>query len=372
MKQQPLVTIVTPTYNHEKFLSQAIESVLAQTHQNWELCIVDDGSTDRTLEIAESFSDPRIKVKHQENQGLSKLALTYNSALQMSTGELVAILEGDDYWPSNKLEIQVPDFEEDSVVLSSGLFQMVDTQGSPLRIKPDPLPRKAALMNDPIGISFFALLDTGSLTFTWPASTVVRRSTLETIGGFQQPSDMSIVDLPTFARFSLEGRFCFHDKEILGFWRRHPGSATQSILPQQLNAIHRMAAKLLSDNSDLSKFESEINTLDNQWASFQVHRSVLLARLLAENGRERDAVFVLRRALLFRGGAKRKIKAVAGIVAMKLRLNPEPIYRLIGMPPLQEAIWLEGRDPLVDESLFDELPQPIDLVAAAKLKTLKN
>ncbi len=105
----PLVSIITPTYNHEKFIGTCIESVLKQTYQNWEMIIIDDGSTDKTGVVVAKYDDDRIKYVKQENLGIWKLSETYNKALDMSMGDLVAILEGDDAWPNFKLEEQVKD-----------------------------------------------------------------------------------------------------------------------------------------------------------------------------------------------------------------------------------------------------------------------
>src|SRR5947207_2132870 len=83
-------SIVTPTYNHERFIGACIESVLAQSYTNWEMIIVDDGSTDNTWNILQYYTkiDARIRPFHQENKGIWCLAETYNFALQHSRGEM--------------------------------------------------------------------------------------------------------------------------------------------------------------------------------------------------------------------------------------------------------------------------------------------
>ena len=109
------VSIITATYNHEKFIAKCIESVLRQTYPNWEQIIVDDGSTDNTESIVREYAakDSRIKYIRKEHEGIMNLKNSYNLALDNSTGDLIAILEGDDYWPDYKLEVQVPYFKED-------------------------------------------------------------------------------------------------------------------------------------------------------------------------------------------------------------------------------------------------------------------
>lgn len=96
MLSTPLVSIITPTYNHEKYITECIRSAISQTYQNWEMIIIDDGSTDRTQTLIKSFSDNRIKYIYQEHLGAYQLGLTYNKALNQTKGKFIAILEGDD------------------------------------------------------------------------------------------------------------------------------------------------------------------------------------------------------------------------------------------------------------------------------------
>ena len=74
----PKVSIITPTYNHEKFIGQCVESVLAQTYPNWEQIIIDDGSTDRTGEIVAQYKDERVKYIRQDNLGIWRLSKRVN------------------------------------------------------------------------------------------------------------------------------------------------------------------------------------------------------------------------------------------------------------------------------------------------------
>ncbi|MCS7232212.1 MAG: glycosyltransferase family 2 protein, partial [Elusimicrobiota bacterium] len=123
MRSVIFISIVTPTYNHEDFIEDCIESVLLQTYDNWEMIIVDDASTDRTPEIVSEYAqkDKRIKfIRHKENYGPFNLDRTYNEALELAKGEWIAILEGDDVWLPYKLERQVQvirELPEDVVVL---------------------------------------------------------------------------------------------------------------------------------------------------------------------------------------------------------------------------------------------------------------
>ncbi len=101
----PKVSVVMPVFNVEKFVSDCIDSVLAQSYPDFELIIVNDCSTDSSLEICQRFDDPRIRiVNHEVNRGL---AGARNTGIAHSSGELIAFIDSDDMWHSQKLEFHV-------------------------------------------------------------------------------------------------------------------------------------------------------------------------------------------------------------------------------------------------------------------------
>ena len=106
-----LVSIIMPSYNTAKFISETIESVLVQTYTNWELIIVDDCSTDNTDEVVKSFlSDNRIKyITNEKNSGA---AVSRNRALREAKGKWIAFLDSDDLWLPVKLEKQIAFMKE--------------------------------------------------------------------------------------------------------------------------------------------------------------------------------------------------------------------------------------------------------------------
>jgi glycosyltransferase involved in cell wall biosynthesis len=103
----PLVSVIIPTYNRCAILERAIESVLGQTFTDYELIVVDDGSTDETADLLDRYRN-RVKVIRQENRGVSAAR---NTGIRASKGELVALLDSDDSWLPNKLERQVAFFD---------------------------------------------------------------------------------------------------------------------------------------------------------------------------------------------------------------------------------------------------------------------
>jgi len=106
----PSVSVVTPTYNDAETLSRAIDSVLAQTYKEFEYIIVDDGSTDETESVVDSYDDPRIQyIQHEQNKGGSAAR---NTGIERAKKKYIAFLDADDEWLPEKLTVQVDCLEE--------------------------------------------------------------------------------------------------------------------------------------------------------------------------------------------------------------------------------------------------------------------
>ena len=117
-----LVSIIMPSYNSEKFIKASIESVLNQTYANWELLIVDDCSTDKTVEIVHSFKDERIKFfTNEKNSGA---AISRNKSLREAKGKWIAFLDSDDVWLPTKLEEQLKFMVDNSYAFTFTDYQI--------------------------------------------------------------------------------------------------------------------------------------------------------------------------------------------------------------------------------------------------------
>jgi glycosyltransferase involved in cell wall biosynthesis len=228
-EKQPLVSIITPTYNHEKYIGECIESVKAQTFGSWEMIVINDGSTDKTYEAAlkSAGKDSRIRVINQENKGIFRLAETYNKALSLANGKFIAILEGDDYWEPEKLEIQTAAMDNDnSVVMGWGKaasrvgFQKEIYQVHPVSFEKN----RKYYTNEPYGNIFNAVFD----DFFPPLTYIIRKDALEKIGGFIQTLPFPAVDLSTVMALSKLGKFYFFG-QILGTWRIFPEQTTKTL-----------------------------------------------------------------------------------------------------------------------------------------------
>jgi glycosyltransferase involved in cell wall biosynthesis len=104
----PLVSVIIPVYNGERYLAQTIESALAQTYQPIEIIVINDGSTDGSAEVVKRF--PSVRYHFQENRGIGGAK---NSGIELAKGDFLAILEQDDLWSTNKITQQMAAFEGD-------------------------------------------------------------------------------------------------------------------------------------------------------------------------------------------------------------------------------------------------------------------
>ncbi|MHC1688487.1 MAG: glycosyltransferase [Methanothrix sp.] len=328
MAVRPVVSIITPTYNHERFIGQCIQSVLSQTYPYWEQIIIDDGSTDRTAKIATGYNDDRITYTRQENRGIWRLKDTYNDALRRSKGEYIAILEGDDFWPPNKLERQMEPFHKSNAVISWGRGALTDSKGNISSYRPDDIspflciPRQDMLRD---------LLFHNPIT----ACTVIcRKSALNAIGGFKQPDYVPYLDRPTWLELGLKGDFLVID-EILGYYRMHEHQVTTTMKRAMFKASKHTALFYSSlspeDRKAIAGTGCGPESLDSRLAeSFYYFGR---ACLIEENWDEAAKNF--RKALAL-CGPKMKVKAALGQICSYCRTDMEWAARIMKTPRLDD------------------------------------
>ena len=125
---KPLVSVIVPIYNVEKYLSKCIDSIISQTYENIEILLIDDGSTDSCPEICDSYAkkDPRVKPYHKQNEGLSK---TRNFAISVMTGDYYCFVDGDDSVHSDYIMTMYNTMIENQADLSMCLYYYVWNDG---------------------------------------------------------------------------------------------------------------------------------------------------------------------------------------------------------------------------------------------------
>ena len=132
MENQPLVSVIMPCYNMEKYIAYTIESVQRQTYNYWELLIVDDASTDKTANIVKSHQNQDNRIHFFAKPKHSGIADTRNQCIQMAKGRFLAFLDSDDLWHPKKLEQQLQFMMERNIGFSYSSYDCVDQIGNPL------------------------------------------------------------------------------------------------------------------------------------------------------------------------------------------------------------------------------------------------
>lgn len=217
---QKLVSIIVPAYNVEAYIAETIESVIVQTYTNWELIIVDDGSTDGTADIVKQYAltDPRIQYHYQTNGRQGKAR---NTAIKHANGELLAFLDADDLWPPNKLETQIEIFDlfpvdfvyTNGVVFQGNINQVVSTFTIPEGLQDESFIFEK-LLN---GYSFPNL------------SVMVKTKNLRDIEGFEE--DLRIQnaeDYQMWLRLADNSCVMYGLNKPLFYYRKHPNQVTAS------------------------------------------------------------------------------------------------------------------------------------------------
>lgn len=210
----PKVSVVIPAYNAMVYLPEALESVLRQTFTDFEVLIINDGSSDRIVEWASQIADPRVKLISQRNQGLSGAR---NTGIAHTQGEYVALLDADDIWEPTKLEKQVRRLEDNlEVGLVDSWAVLADEQGKPTgkvfgsRIEGDVWKRL---------VEFQTVCCCGS-------TSLIRRSCFETVGVFDRDL-RCLEDLDMFIRIAAHYSFAVV-KEPLIRYRQHPNNMSKN------------------------------------------------------------------------------------------------------------------------------------------------
>jgi glycosyltransferase involved in cell wall biosynthesis len=265
---RPAVSIIMPAYNVEPFVGGAIESVRSQTFSDFELVVVDDGSTDGTAAAVERHAqeDGRIRLLRQANRGLSAAR---NVALQHSRGAHFAILDSDDAWTPSFLGAQIDILErrpDVDIVTTNAWFVGGSSSGRTAGPQPDPRP-------DP---DLRNLLHDETSVFVM---CVFRRRVYEAIGGFDE-AFRSNEDYDFWIRAAIAGfRFARNDTPAAYYRRRRDSLSADEL--RMVNGILRVYAKT---REALVYRPEELAILDAQVERFETERVAAEARHALETG----------------------------------------------------------------------------------------
>ncbi len=219
--QANLVSVIIPCYNHAQFLAHAIESVLAQSYSNFELTVVDDGSTDGTAEVVRRYSS--VHYVYQENAGRS---IARNTGLLQSRGELVVFLDADDRLLPHALEAGINCMHEHpECAFVSGHCRLIDSKGAIL-----PSPRQPRIGRE----HYLKLLRGGS--YIWcPAIVLYQKRIFDFVHGFD-PALMPVEDYDLYLRITKDFPVYSHNR-VIAEYRQHRSNTSRDVTVMEHAAL---------------------------------------------------------------------------------------------------------------------------------------
>jgi glycosyltransferase involved in cell wall biosynthesis len=298
----PTVSVVIPTYNCATFLPAAIESVLAQTYKDFEILVVDDGSTDSTSELIAPYLD-RVQFIRQENRGLPGAR---NAGIRASHGEFIALLDADDAWLPEKLELQLPRFADPEVLIVFSDFSVNYSDGRSL---------PSYLAGRPLACEGYVIDKYVQSRFLFPSTMLLRRDSMERCGLFDEEM-LACEDVELFARLCLQGKVAWIRKPLVV---RYEG--THNITGNSERMLHYMVfafTKVLAKVPDMPR--QARSTIERELAKHHQWR----AHTALHQGKGAEACADSLRAI------RLDPKRVCGILPTLLAsMLPQRVYRRI-------------------------------------------
>lgn len=255
----PKVSVIIPTYNRDKFISDTIDSVLNQTFKDFEVIVIDDGSTDNTKSVLKKYGT-RIRVLEQTNL---ERAVARNNGVKNSSGKYIAFLDSDDLWMKNKLEKQVEILEQNKdIILTYCSCLRVDEEGKKIKIA------KRQLQGFSGNVKEHLLLRNCIVSPT----PVLRREYFNKTEGFKSQY-IPYEDWEFWIRFSLLGQFYFIN-EPLACYRIHSEQSVQLVKAEK---IEHVTLSLLNNSFKLNGESSELKNKSLGLANLRLCYWYLLA-----------------------------------------------------------------------------------------------
>lgn len=229
MTTKPTISVVIPTYNHAGYLGEALRSLRDQTRGDWEAIVVNNYSEDETIQVVESFADPRIRLENFRNNGI--IGASRNRAIELVRGEFIAFLDSDDLWLPRKLETCMARFTPEIGLVAHDL-QRFGRVGGIIHSGPAERATLARL-----------LLEGSCIT---PSAAIVRTDILRQVSGFSEsPEVVTAEDYHLWLKLAAAGVKMAFVSEVLTRYRVHSGSQSASAL-RHLKAVSRVVDEFSS------------------------------------------------------------------------------------------------------------------------------
>jgi glycosyltransferase involved in cell wall biosynthesis len=253
-----LVSIIMPAYNAEAFIGMAIDSVKAQSYTNWELIVVDDGSTDKTSEIIKNYSDPRIYHFQQANAGE---AAARNKALSHVNGTYIAFLDADDLYRPEHLEVTV------NYLRLHPQYDAVYTDGFYIDENGDIQKPISSCRRGPFEGWIFDEVIRSPDVLGPPGCIVMKSEPIHEENLHFDPSIGYGTDWDFFSHFSENHTFCFCPKHTY-LYRVHPNSLTSIVNHQERSSYLAKCSLEKCRSKTIKRQKFQICSLDVQWKVF--------------------------------------------------------------------------------------------------------
>jgi glycosyltransferase involved in cell wall biosynthesis len=222
---EPIISVILPVYNASKYLGEAIQSVLDQTFTDFELIIINDGSTDNSQSIIESFDDNRIRVYHKPNTGLIE---TLNLGVSYSHANWIARMDADDICSVNRFEEQRKYFNDEVAVIGSQAF-LIDANGKIYGETKFPINHNEII----------AQLTKQTSTIIHP-SVIINKSFIEKAGGYD-PKMHVAEDYDLWLRISNIGRIINVNQKLLSLRKHGDNISTNKLITSIDNGFISLA-----------------------------------------------------------------------------------------------------------------------------------
>lgn len=234
----PKISVVIPCFNGAEFLSRSINCVLSQTFQDWELIFIDDGSTDNSLDIARTYNDQRIKIIHQDNNGVS---YARNEGLKIAQGKYVAFLDSDDEWNNGFMEKMLSALESnpDAVLAYCG-WKNVGLAGK----RSNPFIPPSYETSDKISILFTSC--------RWPIHAALVRMEAVQVGGCFDNRYKNAEDYALWLRIAINGKIMLVP-EVLASYHFHEGGQASNNKASAALQFWRAQLEFLSQNPTIRR-----------------------------------------------------------------------------------------------------------------------
>lgn len=268
---KPVISIIIPTYNRARDLFRALQSIISQSYLYWEAIVIDNYSSDNTIDVINSFNDSRIKLFLIHNEGV--IAASRNLGIKHAQGVYVAFLDSDDWWSPHKLEQSLHYLSQGADIVYHDLFKVKKLHQTLFFKKV-----KTRSLKSPV---FTDLLSHGNALTN--SSVVIKMSLLKTIGGFSEDKNLiAMEDFDAWLKIAtLTEKFKRIPRTLGYYWS---GGNNTSGPERSIKNLHTFKMKYLKD------IEISLKNSDIGWLNYSLGRAYYLLGRFSQSKKELEKI----------------------------------------------------------------------------------